>query len=109
MVLLGCSHSCRYFHYDAPLSWVYLQIEFASKTGGEETLHTVCRQGFSLSPVSPEADVRDFVINCVDLGFFSTLKFLNMLKTTQYNELFLSFMNQVMAIKTNIYAVVIFF
>lgn len=92
-----------------PLSWLYLQIEFASKICGE-TLPTRCRQDFSLSPVSTAADDgRDFVSECVDLSFSNTLKFLNVLKSIQYNMLLLSFRNQAIVIKTNMNAVVIIF
>lgn len=69
----------------------------------------VDRAFLSLSPVSAGADnARDFVSECVDLGFSSILKFLNVLKSIQYNVLFLSFRNQVTMIKTNMNAVVIF-
>lgn len=104
-LVLCCSHSYWKFHYDMLWSWVYLQIEFASKICGQRK-HSILLLSH---PCLPWSWCQRFCHWLCGPRIFQHYKFLKVLKSMQYNELFPSFMNQVMATKTNMNAVVIFF
>lgn len=76
---------------------------------GKHFLLDVDSFSLSLSLSSAADDAKDFVSECVDLGFSNILKFLDVLKSVQCKELFLSFRNQATVIKTNRKAVIIIF
>lgn len=97
------------FHYNMPLSWVIykssLQVRFVGRGKTSYRMQT----GLLSLPCLPWSSCQGFCHWLCGPRIFQHFKFLNVLKSMQYNELFLSFMNQVTAIKTNMNAVVIFF